>query len=155
VADRRVEVGRVGKPHGLTGAFVVEDASDDPDRFAVGAEVWVEGSPLRVMESKRAGGRPVIRLDGRPRRGSALEVPRESLPPAGEDEFYVVDLLGLEVVDEKGNTLGRVAAVTPGVANDVLELDGGAALPMVAECVREVDVASGRIVVAKGFALAD
>ena len=33
----RVAVGRVGKPHGIRGAFVVEDASEDPERFAVGA----------------------------------------------------------------------------------------------------------------------
>jgi 16S rRNA processing protein RimM len=150
-----VQVGRVGKSHGLAGAFVVEDASADPDRFAVGAQVWVDGSPSRVVESKRAGGRPVIRLDERPRRGAALEVPRESLPPPAEGEYYVVDLLGLEVVDEAGNALGRVADVAPGVANDVLELDGGGALPMVAECVRNVDMDAGRIVVATGFALPD
>jgi 16S rRNA processing protein RimM len=151
----RVEVGRVGKPHGLAGAFVVEAASEDPNRFAVGTEVWVDGRSARVVESKRAGGRPVIRLDGRPRRGAALEVARESLPPAAAGEFYVVDLLGLEVVGEDGEVLGRVADVTPGVANDVLELDEGGALPMVEECVREVDVRGGRIVVAKGFASAD
>ena len=145
----------MGKPHGLAGAFVVDAASEDPNRFAVGTEVWVDGRSSRVVESKRAGGRPVIRLDGRPRRGAALEVPRESLPPAPAGEFYVVDLLGLEVVDEDGNVLGRVADVAPGVANDVLELDAGGALPMVEECVREVDVRGGRIVVAKGFASAD
>ncbi len=42
--------------------------------------------------------------------------------------------------------------VTPGVANDVLELDTGLALPMHEQCVREIDVQAGRIVVAAGFA---
>ena len=58
-----VDVGRVGKPHGLAGAFFVEQASGDPERFAVGAQLRVEGSPAVVVESKRSGGRPVIRLD--------------------------------------------------------------------------------------------
>jgi hypothetical protein len=49
-------------------------------------------------------------------------------------------------------TLGRVADVAPGVANDVLELDSGVALPMVEECVRAVDLDGGRIVVASGYA---
>jgi len=45
-----------------------------------------------------------------------------------------------------------VKAVTPGVANDVLELDSGVLLPMVEDCVRMIDLAAGRIVVAEGFA---
>ena len=43
-----VPVGRVGRPHGLDGAFVVEQGSDDPDRYAVGAELFVDGIPARV-----------------------------------------------------------------------------------------------------------
>ena len=41
--------------------------------------------------------------------------------------------------------------VSPGVANDVLELDTGLALPMVEDCVLAVDVDGGRIVIAPGF----
>ena len=48
--------------------------------------------------------------------------------------------------------VGRVEAVQPGVANDVLELDSGAALPLVDACVLEVDLEQGRILVAQGFA---
>ena len=47
-------VGRVGRPHGLAGAFVVEDASSADERFAVGATLHVDGVPARVVESKRA-----------------------------------------------------------------------------------------------------
>ena len=61
-------------------------------------------------------------------------------------------LVGLTVEEEGGRVLGRVQDVTPGVANDVLELEGGIALPMVEDCVRTVDLEEGRIVVAPGFA---
>jgi 16S rRNA processing protein RimM len=149
---QRVAVGRVGKPHGLAGAFVVENASDDSKRFAVGAELLVSGEPARVVESKHARGRPVIRLDKAVERGATLEVPRTDLAPTAADEFYVFQLVGLEVVEENGRTLGRVADVVPGVANDVLELDTGLALPMVEDCVRSVALDDGRIVVAAGYA---
>ena len=56
-------VGRVGRPHGLAGAFVVERASDEAERFAEGATVYVEREPATVVESKTAGGRVVVRLD--------------------------------------------------------------------------------------------
>lgn len=145
-------MGRVGRPHGLAGAFVVEDASEDPERFAPGATVHVGRELASVVEAKRSGGRLVVRLDRAAPRGAALEVPASELPPAGEDEFYVHDLVGLTVEEEGGRSLGRVQDVVPGVANDVLELEGGIALPMVEECVRAVDLEEGRIVVSRGFA---
>ena len=145
-------MGRVGRPHGLGGAFVVDDASDVPERFAVGATVLAGGEPAQVEESKRAGGRIVIRLDRRVERGTALEVPRTELAPTEEDSYYVYELVGLEVVEEGGRSLGRVRDVAPYAANDVLELDSGALLPMVEDCVLEVDVEGGRILVSAGFA---
>jgi len=151
-APDTVFVGRVGKSHGLDGSFVVEHASDVEARFAVGAELLVDGEPARVLAAKRARGRPVIKVDRDVSRGAALEVPRESLPAPAEDSFYVFQLVGLDVVEEGGRELGRVADVTPGVANDVLELDSGLALPMVADCIRDVDLDEGRVVVARGYA---
>ena len=150
--DQRVVVGRVGKSHGLDGSFVVEAASEEPERFAVGAQVLVDGEPATIVAAKRARGRPVIRLDRRVSRGAVLEVARSSLAPPGEDEYYVFQLVGLRVEEEGGAVLGTVTDVSPGVANDVLELDSGLALPMVEDCVLRVDLAEGRVVVAPGFA---
>jgi 16S rRNA processing protein RimM len=147
----RVTVGRVGKGHGLDGSFVVEDASEEPGRFAVGVELYVDGEAAKIVAAKQARGRPVLRLDRRPRRGAALEVPRSVLAPTAEDEYYVVDLVGLRVEEEGGGTVGTVVDVAPGVANDVLELDSGVALPMVEDCVQQVDLEAGRIIVAPGF----
>src|SRR5207249_8651555 len=118
-----VVVGRVGKSHGLDGSFVVEDASETRELFAVGAKLLVEGSDATVVGSKHARGRPVIRLDRRVPRGVPLQIRPEALAPPVEDEYYVFQLVGLRVEEEGGRELGRVADVAPGVANDVLELD--------------------------------
>jgi 16S rRNA processing protein RimM len=148
-----VVVGRVGRPHGLDGSFFVEGPSDDAGRFARGATLLVDGEPAKIVASKRgSGGRPVIRLDREARRGAELAVAAEALPEPEEDAFYAFQLVGLEVVEEGGRAVGRVKEVTPGVANDVLELDSGIALPMHEACVREIDLDAGRITVAPGFA---
>ena len=147
-----VAVGRVGRPHGVAGAFVVEHASEAVERFTEGARVYAGREPVTVVEAKRSGGRLVVRLDRDVARGAVLELPGSELPPADEDSFYVFRLVGLEVVDEEGRELGRIEAVDPGVANDVLWLDSGVALPFVEDCVRDVDVDGGRVVVAPGFA---
>jgi 16S rRNA processing protein RimM len=151
VSSDAVVVGRVGKSHGLDGSFVVEGASETRELFAAGAKLLVEGEEATVVGSKQARGRPVIRLDRRVARGTALEVPRSALAPTAEDEYYVFQLVGLEVSDEGGARLGTVKDVAPGLANDVLELDSGLLLPMVEDCVLSVDLDVGRIVVAPGF----
>jgi 16S rRNA processing protein RimM len=152
VSGDRVQVGRVGRSHGIHGAFVVERPSDSLERYAVGATLLVAGEPATVVESKRAGGRVVIRFDRPVERGAEIEVPLEQLGPPAPDSYYVFQLVGLAVEEAGGRQLGRVAAVQPGVANDVLELDSGLALPMVEDCIERVDVGGGRIVVARGFA---
>ncbi len=90
-----------------------------------------------IAARRGSGGRPVVLLDRKVPRGSALAVPRSALPPTAEDEYYSFELVGLEVVEEGGRSLGRVRAVVPGVANDALELEQGALLPLVGRlCAR-------------------
>jgi 16S rRNA processing protein RimM len=149
-----VVVGRVGKSHGLDGSFVVEDASETPEVFAVGAKLLVEGEEVMVLGLRHARGRPVIRLDRRVARGVSLQVPRDALAETAEGEYYVFQLVGLRVQEEGGGVLGVVTDVAPGVANDVLELDSGLLLPMVEECVLSVDLEARCILVAPGFSSA-
>ncbi len=153
-SERFVLVGRVGRPHGLDGAFFVEDASGRDRVFAPGATLFAGGEPATVVASRHgSGGRPVIRLDRQVDRGAELAVERATLPQLDDaDEFYVFQLVGLSVEQEDGRLLGRVREVLEYPGNDVLELDSGASLPLVEACVRQVDLAGGRIVVAAGFA---
>jgi 16S rRNA processing protein RimM len=154
VGSDLVPVGRVGKPHGLDGGFFVERASERKGVFAEGATLYAGGEPATVVASRHgSGGRPVIRLDRDVGRGTELAVARATLPSlTDEDEFYVFQLVGLSVEEESGRQLGRVREVLEYPGNDVLELDSGASLPLVEACVRKVDLAGGRIVVAVGFA---
>ena len=146
-------MGRVGRPHGVHGAFFVENASEDPARFAVGATLHGPAGLVKVVERKHgSGGRVVLRVEPPVERGALLRVPRSELEQPAEDEYYVFELVGLEVVEEGGRVLGKVAEVYPSPANDVLELDSGLALPLVEACVRAVERDRGRIVVAPGFA---
>jgi len=147
-----VAVGKVGRPHGVDGAFVVDEASDDPSRFEIGAELLVEGQPAVVVLSRQVGGRRrAIKLDRTVERGTELAVRRDDLPELPADTYYVSDLIGLDVVDEGGAHVGVIREVLPGPANDVLELDTGLLLPLVEDCVREVDLSGRRLLLNPGF----
>ncbi len=147
----RVTIGRVGRSHGLDGSFVVERPSDDPRWWKPGTRFLVGGAEAEVVAAKRPGGRTVIRLAAPAERGAPIEIERSALPPTADGEFYVFQLVGLHVEEEGGRALGTVSDVRPGVANDVLELDSGLALPLHEDCVSDVDLEGGRILVAPGF----
>jgi 16S rRNA processing protein RimM len=147
-----VPVGRVGRPHGLDGAFVVERASDDDRRWQVGAALLVDGLPATIELSRRVGGgRRAIRLDRRVERGAVLAVPVSELPAPDPDSYYAFQLVGLAVVDREGQELGRVVGVHPGVANDNVELEDGMLVPLIDDAVRSIDLDAERIVVERGF----
>ena len=86
-------------------------------------------------------------------RGTVLTVPRASLPPLEEGEFYFSDLLDLAVVSDAGEPVGRVKAVENFGATDVVEIekpDGKAFMvPLTREAVPEWD--GERLIVAEGF----
>jgi 16S rRNA processing protein RimM len=149
LSEHFVQVGRIGRAHGLDGSFVVENASENEELFAVGATLFAGGEAVTVAGRKRSAGRLVVKLDRNLPRGTELTVPRAELPEP--DGYYVFQLIGFEVVEEGGRRLGSVEDVAPGVANDVLTLDSGLLLPMHEECVREIDLEAGRVVVAPGF----
>ncbi len=75
-----------------------------------------------------------------------LYIPREKLPPPGEEEFYLADLMGLEAIDSEGRVLGRVDTVHDYGAGTSLEI-GRIILPFTKACVPVVDIGAGRITV--------
>jgi len=81
-------------------------------------------------------------------KGVRLHAPRERLPTLPDDEFYHADLIGLQIVDTGGRTLGHVRAIHDFGAGDVLEIVGARELmlPFTRVAVPTVDLAAGRLV---------
>jgi 16S rRNA processing protein RimM len=158
----RICVAQIGGAHGIRGEVKLKSFTADP--MAVkdyGPLMSEDGSASFEIEALRpAKGHLVARLRGVEDRDAAerlahlrLFVPRERLPPAGADEFYHVDLIGLVAVTADGTEVGTVVAVHDFGAGDILELApraGGATimLPFTDAFVPVVDLAAGRITVA-------
>ena len=81
-------------------------------------------------------------------KGASVAVRREALPDPGSGHYYLADLIGLEVVNGKGERLGDVKRMFSNGAQDVMEVAAGTAtrlLPWVPAVVKEVDLGAGRI----------
>lgn len=84
-------------------------------------------------------------------RGLRLYTYRDRLPALPDDEFYHADLLGLDVLDTGGTSLGKVTAVFNHGAGDLLEVRGPSTdvallLPFTREIVPTLDFAAGRLI---------
>jgi 16S rRNA processing protein RimM len=147
-AHDRLEVGWVGKAHGLRGEVVVHPVSNRPERFAAGSVLDVGGVARRIESSRPQGEKYVVRFDGIADRDAAerlrgQQLTGEPLGDAPEGEVWVHEVIGAEVVDRAGAVLGRVREVEANPASDLMVLDGGALVPM----VFVVEQVPGRVVV--------
>jgi 16S rRNA processing protein RimM len=151
-------IGEICGSHGLHGDVRVYPHTDYPDRFAGLDEVGLrqgEG-PVRVIRVTGArvqGRRIVLSLDGvtsieqaEALCGAHLVLPRSRAVPLEEDEYFHFQLVGLEVVTTTGASLGRITDIWQTGANDVYETPD-ALIPATKDCIREIDLDSGRIVV--------
>ena len=112
---------------------------------------------LRVSAVRRQGPALVAKWEGcdSPEaadalKGAAIAVARSDFPQLAGNEYYWVDLIGLQVIDRKGRKLGSVKALRACAAHDLLEIEPVSAgaqilVPMVAEYIDGVDLAAGEV----------
>lgn len=158
----RVDVGRVGRAHGIRGEVSVDVRTDEPTRrFFVGAQVLLEesGRSLTMRSVRQHGQRLLVCFDGVADRtqaealgGSVLSADVEAgETPDDPEEFYDHQLAGLEVRTSAGRVVGVVGEVLHQSAQDALAVrtpDGREVLvPFVHALVPTVDVAGGQVVV--------
>jgi 16S rRNA processing protein RimM len=130
-----LEVGRVGRAHGLRGEVHVVAVTNVDARFAPGSRLTVGDEVLVVASSRPAGSGFVVRFEGVDDRNGAealrgVAVRAEAMEP-DTDELFAHDVIGAEVRDRAGARIGTVEAVQANPAHDLLELDGGALIPIV------------------------
>jgi 16S rRNA processing protein RimM len=156
-----VVLGRIAGPFGVRGWVKVKSYTE-PAEGILGYRNWHVSVPgagprkLRPVEGRLHGDFVVVRLAGIDDREAAatlvhceISVPRGDLPPTVERQYYMADLEGLEVLTTDGHVLGRLDHFVETGANPVMVVMGERErwLPLVPSCLKEVDLAAGRIVV--------
>jgi 16S rRNA processing protein RimM len=138
-AGDRLVVGRIGRAHGLRGELAVTFSSNRPERAAVGAVLYAGDRELVISASRPHQGRVLVTFAGVDDRTAAEALLGRELTAAplgdgvelDDDELWVHEVVGAEVQDRSGATVGRVIAVEANPAHDLLVLDGGTLVPMV------------------------
>jgi 16S rRNA processing protein RimM len=136
LTDRRLEVGRVVKAHGLRGEVVVSLISDYPDvRLAPGSILWAGEREVVVVSARPHQGRWLVQFEDVFDRTAAEAMASRTLygqELEDPEAIWVHELIGSSVVEEgTGVERGRVVAVLANPAHELLELDSGALVPIV------------------------
>lgn len=163
-----VVLGKIAEPYGLRGWIKIYPHADDPLGWAkmpvwwVGREGQEDWSPHNLVQCKQHGSALVALFEAVSDRtmaesfkGMLVGAPKSVLPALPPNEYYWADLIGLEVINQQGVILGKVAGLIETGANDVLRVIGHDGterlLPYVDAVVQVIDLPAGRMVVEWGI----
>lgn len=153
-------VGRIAKPHGIHGEVRVELLTDLPERFEWLESIYLgEKNPrlVKIEGVRHHQGTVLLKLAGYPTRteveslrGELLQVPESEAIPLAEGEYFLHQLIGLEVYTNDNQFLGRLVEVLETGANNVFVVHGPKSehlLPDIPDVIEEIDIANGRIII--------
>ena len=132
-SDGLLEVGRIGRAHGVRGDVLVHLTTDRVERLTAGSRLKAGERWLTVTAASRANDRWRVHFEGVDDRSAAEALARVVLaaePIDDPDTLWVHQLIGAEVVEVAGMSRGRCVAVIDNPAADLLELESGALVPV-------------------------
>lgn len=154
------QVGVITSTHGLRGEVKVYPTTDNPQRFKRLKQVILDTGKdkleLEIESVKFFKQMVILKFKGiddindvEKYRQKQLLVTRENAVRLGRDEYFIADLMGLQVLDEEGKEIGRLRDVMQTGANDVYIIDmtdgRELLLPAIKQCVLEINVEEGWI----------
>ena len=158
--EELLQVGVITSTHGIRGEVKVFPTTDDPRRFRdlkkVLLDTGKEKRPLEVESARFFKQFVILKFKGIDNinqvegyRRCPLLIERKDAVPLEEDEYFIADMLGMEVAEEDGRRFGTLKDVIQTGANDVYVIDslehGEVLVPAIKECILEVDIPKGRM----------
>ena len=150
-----LQVGVITTTHGVRGEVKVFPTTDDVNRFKKLKQVILdtgkETMPLEIQSVKFFKQFVILKFKGidnindiEKYKRCSLYVTREHAVPLEEDEYFIADMIGMEVCTEDGNIFGTLKDVIETGANDVYVIEsaehGEVLVPAIKECIRSVDI---------------
>jgi len=151
---RFIAIGQIIRPHGVHGEVLVAVLTDFPERFDALQVVYLgdaqEADPWQVTAARWHRDQVLLKFQGCPDRTAAeqlrgwlVQIPVEETMPLPEGEYYVHQLIGLDVVTPEGEKLGQVSQVLFTNANEVYVVSGPRGeilLPAIADVIERIDL---------------
>lgn len=156
-----ITIGEIVSTWGVSHSFIIKKLTDNKKRFKNINQILIqkeneEPEIVDVDEVIEKDDRVIIKLKIKPKEdlknyiGRFLVIPEENLNKLKEDEYYIYQLIDLDVFDDKGKYLGKVKSfISNPKANDVLIIknDKELAIPFIKEFIKEINLKESKIIV--------
>lgn len=157
-----LQVGVITQTHSVRGEVKVFPTTDDVNRFKKLKQVILdtgkETMPLEIQSVKFFKQFVILKFKGidnindiEKYKRCSLYVTREHAVALEEDEYFIADMIGMEVCTEDGNIFGTLKDVIETGANDVYVIEnaehGEVLVPAIKECIRSVDIEKGQMMI--------
>lgn len=157
-----IEIGQIVNTNGLKGVVKVNPFTDDISKFEELKYVYIqlknELKKVKIEQVRYNKNQVLLKLEGidsieeaEKYRNFYLKTEKESQEDLGEDTYYIVDLIGLDVYTAKNEYLGKIEDVFPTGSNDVYvvkdNLGKQILIPAIADVVKEVDLKNKKMIV--------
>ena len=157
-----IEIGQIVNTNGLKGVVKVNTFTDDISKFEDLKYVYIqlknELKKVKIEQVRYNKNQVLLKLEGidsieeaEKYRNFYLKTEKESQEDLGEDTYYIVDLIGLDVYSDKNEYLGKIEDVFPTGSNDVYvvkdNLGKQILIPAIADVVKEVDLKNKKMII--------
>lgn len=158
--EERLQVGVISSTHGVRGEVKVFPTTDDPKRYKKLKKVYLDTGreflPLEIQGVKFFKQFVIVKFKGIDNindiemyKGKSLLVDRKDAVPLKQDEYFIADMVGIDVYTEDGEKFGVLKDVMETGANDVYIIDsishGEVLVPAIKQCILGVDVEENRM----------
>lgn len=157
-----IEIGQIVNTNGLKGVVKVNPFTDDISKFEDLKYVYIqlknELKKVKIEQVRYNKNQVLLKLEGidsieeaEKYRNFYLKTEKESQEDLGEDTYYIVDLIGLDVYSDKNEYLGKIEDVFPTGSNDVYvvkdNLGKQILIPAIADVVKEVGLKNKKMTI--------
>lgn len=153
-------VGKLHRPHGVRGEMIMAVMTDFPERLKSGVQVFigVEHQPMKIKSMRHHNRGLLVTLEGFSSReevdhlrNKEVFVSAADRPPLPEGEYYMHQILGLQVITDEGQELGVISDWIETGANGVLVVRNAEGkeilLPDIDDVVLKIDLDAGQMTV--------
>ena len=154
----KIEIGKIVNTHGVRGDVKINPFMDDTEAFREFKYLYINDKKVAVKGVKFVKRNPIVSLEGTDTvekaellRNTPVYIDEEMLPELTDNEFYIKDILNLNVETTDGEFLGKITDVFKTGSNDVYEIlkdDGKKFLiPAISQVVKEINVKEKKVVI--------
>lgn len=154
--EQFLAVGKIINTHGIKGEVKVQSTTDDLNRFKKLKYAYIDNNEIKIAGCKLQPGKVILKIEGidsievaAKLKNKFIEVKREDAVKLPKDSYYAADIIGCEVFEETGNSLGTIDDIIYTGSNDVYWIKGEKEIliPALKTIITEINIENKKIII--------